>query len=74
MKKIIIGLLSVFIIQNVAFSKEVIQFDFPNAGWHQVVSPDGNLNKKCFVPVNQTSDNYTEMLVFNKKIFIWDYC
>ena len=68
MKKIIIALISVFLMQNITLASEVIQFDFPNAGWHQVQSPDGVASKKCFVPVNQTSDNYTEMLIFNKRI------
>ena len=68
MKKIIIALMSVFLMQNITLASEVIQFDFPNAGWHQVPSPDGIASKKCFVPVNQTSDNYTEMLIFNKRI------
>ena len=60
--------MSVFMMQNITLAAEVIQFDFPNAGWHQVVCPDGVATKKCFVPVNQTSDNYAEMLIFNKRI------
>jgi hypothetical protein len=68
MKKIIIALLSVFLMQNITFAKEILQFDFPNEGWHQVVSPDGDLRKKAFVPYNQSTESYTEMLTFNKRI------
>ena len=68
MKKLIIALLSIFLMQNITLAKEIVEFEFPNAGWHQVQSPDGILTKKCFVPVNQTSENYNEMLIFNKKV------
>ena len=68
MKKLIIALLSIFLMQNITLAKEIVEFNFPNAGWHQVQSPTGVLSQKCFVPVNQTSDSYTEMLVFNKKV------
>lgn len=67
MKRLFIALLSLFLMQNITLAQEIVEFDFPNAGWHQVASPDGILSKKCFVPVNQTSDNYTEMLIFNKR-------
>lgn len=67
MKKIFMFLLSVILLQNMCFAKDVIQFDFPNDGWHKVVSPDGIESKKCYVPANQSSENYTEMLIFYEK-------
>ncbi len=68
MKKILFLLLSIFLMQNYCLAKDTVQFDFPNNGWHQVESPDGLKSKKCFVPYNQSSENYTEMIVFSERI------
>lgn len=68
MKKIFIALLFVILLQGVSYSKDTLQFDFPNSGWHKVLSPDGVESKKCYVPYNQTAENYTEMLIFTQKI------
>ena len=68
MKKLFITLLSLFLIQNLSFAKDVVQFDFPNEGWHKVASPDGVASKKCYVPYNQTTENHTEMLVFYERV------
>ena len=54
--------------QNLCFARDIVEFNFPNEGWHQVASPDGLETKKCFVPHNQTSENYTEMLVFYERV------
>ena len=67
MKKIFLTLLSLLLIQSISFAKDTIQFDFPNSGWHKVESPDGIEAKKCYVPYNQTAENYTEMLVFYER-------
>ncbi len=68
MKKILLLFLSILIIQTCVFAKDKLLFDFPNDGWHMITSPDGVTSKKCFVPYNQTADNYTEMLIFNEKV------
>ena len=61
---IILILLILVISGGVCIAKDRLIFDFPNEGWHKVESPDGVKSKKCYVPINQTSDNYTEMLIF----------
>lgn len=53
--------------QNFCFAKDIVQFDFPNEGWHKVQSPDKVEFKQCYVPHNQTSENYTEMLIFQER-------
>ncbi len=68
MKKLFLALLSVLLLQTVCFAKDTLQFDFPNDGWHKVASPDGVASKRCYVPYNQTSENYTEMLVFQERV------
>ena len=68
MKKIVLLLISLFIMQSLCFAKDILQFDFPDAGWHKVPSPDNSEYKKCYVPVNQTNENYTEMIIFTEKI------
>lgn len=68
MKKIFLSLLSIFLLQGFCFAKDIIQFDFPDNGWHKVQSPDKVESKKCFVPYNQTSDNYTQMLMFQERV------
>lgn len=68
MKKVFLLFLCLILIQNLSFAKDVIQFDFPNAGWHNVASPDNVTSKKCFVPQNQTAEKYTEMLVFYQRV------
>ncbi len=68
MKKFFPVVLSLLLIKSFCFAKDTIQFDFPNKGWHQVASPDGIESKKCFVPHNQTAQNYTEMLIFSERI------
>lgn len=68
MKKIFISLLSVLLLQTVCFAKDILQFDFPNDGWHKVSSPDSVASKKCYVPYNQSAESYTEMLVFQEKV------
>ena len=66
-KKFFIVFFSFLFLQNFASSNDSIIFDFPNQGWHNVPSPDGVQYKKCFVPANQSSQNYTEMLTFIAK-------
>ena len=68
MKKLLILLMGIIILQTGAFAKDKLQFDFPNDGWHPVASPDGVASKKCFVTYNQSSDNYTEMLIFTQRV------
>lgn len=68
MKKIFISLLSIILLQGFVLAKDTIQFDFPNSGWHKVASPDGVESKKCFVPYNQSAENYTEMLIFSERV------
>ncbi|MBQ4123107.1 hypothetical protein IJD44_05225 [bacterium] len=68
MKKFVLLLVSVFLIQGASFAKDILQFDFPDKGWHQVESPDKSKYKKCYVPYNQTAQNYTEMLIFYERI------
>ncbi len=67
-KKTFLCLMSFILIQSYCLAKDKLQFDFPNDGWHKVVSPDGVESKKCYVPYNQTSENYTEMLILNERI------
>lgn len=67
-KKIILSVLSLVLLQNICLAKDTIQFDFPNTGWHKITSPDGVETKKCYVPYNQSAENYTEMLVFSERI------
>ncbi len=68
MKKIFLFVLSLLLIQNICMAKDTLQFDFPNEGWHKVLSPDGVESKKCYVPYNQSSENYSEMLTFSERI------
>lgn len=68
MKKLLLSLFCLFLIQNVSFSKDMVQFAFPNEGWHKIASPDGVETKQCYVPYNQSSENYTEMLVFSERV------
>lgn len=68
MKKILISLLSIILIQGFAFAKDTLKFEFPNDGWHKVMSPDGIESKKCYVPYNQNAENYTEMLIFSERV------
>ena len=68
MKKFFIAILTIFLMQNLSLAKDVVQFDFPNEGWHKVASPDGVASKKCYVPYNQTTENHTEMLVFYERV------
>jgi len=67
-KKLLLSLFCLFLIQNLSFAKDMVQFDFPNAGWHKVASPDGVEAKKCYVPHNQTTEVHTEMLVFYERV------
>ena len=60
MKKFILTILSLFVMQNICFAKDIIEFDFPNDGWHKVQSPDKVASKHCYVPYNQTEENFTE--------------
>ena len=57
MKKFILTILSLFVMQNICFAKDIIEFDFPNDGWHKVQSPDKVASKHCYVPHNQTEEN-----------------
>ncbi len=68
MKKLFAILTALLILQTCSFAKDVLQFDFPNDGWHQVASPDGVASKKCYVPYNQSADSYTEMLIFYERV------
>ena len=67
MKKLILTLFAIFLIQNISVAKDTLEFAFPNAGWHKVQSPDGIESKKCYVPLNQSTENYNEMLIFTEK-------
>ena len=67
MKKIILTLLAIFLVQNVNMAKDTLEFSFPNDGWHRVASPDGIESKKCYVPYNQSGENFNEMLIFTEK-------
>ena len=67
-KKFLTIVLGLVIFNEICCAKDILQFDFPNEGWHKVKSPDGIESKKCFVPVNQTTENYTEMLIFYERI------
>ncbi len=68
MKKILILILLNFVsFSNYCQAKDTIQFTFPEGGWHKVLSPDKQENKKCYVPYNQTSDNYRQMLIFYER-------
>ena len=67
MKKFLFVLMSLFLFQMICYAKDIIEFDFPNDGWHKVPSPDGLEAKKSYVPYNQTAENYTEMPVFTEK-------
>ncbi|MCD7740410.1 MAG: hypothetical protein LUH11_03580 [Candidatus Gastranaerophilales bacterium] len=67
-KKVFLCLISFILMQSLCFAKDKLQFDFPNDGWHKVASPDGVESKKCYVPYNQTGENYTEMLIFSERI------
>jgi len=68
MKKLLLCLFFILLIQNIVFSKDMVQFAFPNEGWHQVESPDGVPSKKCYVPYEQTTEKHTEMLVFSERV------
>lgn len=68
MKNFLLFILSMLLIQNICFAKDTVQFDFPNDGWHKVVSPDKVESKKCYVPYNQTAENFTEMLIFFERV------
>ena len=68
MKKILLSFLCLILFQGVSFAKDMVQFDFPNVGWHKVASPDGVEAKKCYVPHNQTTEVHTEMLVFYERV------
>ncbi len=68
MKKIFLTFLSLLLIQGLSFAKDTIQFEFPNQGWHKIQSPDGVEAKKCYVPYNQSAQNYTEMLIFYERV------
>ena len=67
MKKIVLTILSLFVLQNICLAKDIIEFDFPNEGWHKVQSPDKIESKHCYVPYNQTAENFTEMLIFQER-------
>ena len=68
MKKIFVLLIGLLILQTGTFAKDKLQFDFPNDGWHMVASPDGVPSKKTFVPYNQSSENYREMVIFYERV------
>ena len=68
MKKILFILFGLLLMQIQCFAKDCVEFNFPNDGWHKVASPDGVEAKKSYVPYNQTSENYTEMLVFTERV------
>ena len=68
MKKLIISLISLFLLQTTCCAKDILQFDFPNEGWHQVACLEKKSTKKCFVPYGQTAENHTEMLMFSERI------
>lgn len=68
MKKILLLFLCFFMFEGICFSKDILQFDFPTQGWHKVESPDKLKSKHCYVPQNQTAENYTEMFVFYERI------
>lgn len=67
MKKVLSILFIFAIMQSVCFAKDVLNFNFPDNGWHKVASPDGIDSKKCYVPANQSSESFNEMLTFVQK-------
>ena len=67
-QSILIILICFFVFAGTSQAKDILQFDFPNGGWHKVESPDGVKSKKCYVPVNQTASDYREMLIFSERI------
>lgn len=66
-KKFILFVLSALLVQNIVLAKDTVTFTFPNEGWHKVASPDGVASKVCYVPQNQSSENYSEMVTFMQK-------
>ena len=66
-KKIALFLIGLLVVQTACWAKDTLNFTFPNEGWHRVVSPDGVASKVCYVPYNQSSTSYTEMLTFIEK-------
>ena len=68
MKKLSLIFFIFLLFQNICFAKDILKFEFPNAGWHKIDSPDGVKSKKCFVPVNQTAQNYNEMVILSERI------
>jgi len=68
MKKFLLLLFVFFIMEGICLAKDTVKFEFPNEGWHNVESPDRAAYKKCYVPVNQTNQNYTEMLILSERI------
>ena len=68
MKKIFLSLVCLLLIHSNCLAKDVLQFDFPNEGWHQVANQDKKSTKKCYVPHGQTAENNTEMLVFSERV------
>lgn len=62
-KKIIMGLFLFFVFANINEAKDILQFDFPNSGWHSVDCQNGIKNKTCYA-----SDNDNEMLTFQERI------
>ncbi len=68
MKKLAILLTGLLLLNCSAFAKDTLQFDFPNAGWHKVMSPDGVASKKCYVPYSQSSESFTEMIIFSERV------
>ena len=68
-KNFFLTVLSLLLIQNFCFAKDTIQFNFPNEGWHKIESPDGIAGKKCYIPYNQTPENYTEVLACDTEKF-----
>ena len=67
-KKYVLLFSCLLFVHNYCFAKDIIQFDFPNNGWHKVQSPDKVESKKCYVPFGQESENFTEMLIFFERI------
>lgn len=68
MKKIAAIMFCFLILQGTCFAKDILKFKFPNEGWHKIESPDGIKSKKCFVPVNQTAQNFNEIVILSERI------
>ena len=45
-------------------AKDVLQFSFPDAGWHTAGCPSDFSDSRCYAPLNQTAADFREMYIF----------